>query len=132
YLARRDGESWHYTNVGHAVDDAAGEAFDKVAKLLGLGYPGGPWNDALASHGDPKAVPFSFAQVKPKVHRKETNRNDLSRRYLFSFSGIKTAVLRYVQTHELFAAIEARRNALAQLSIPRSADALALCDEETL
>src|SRR5579883_2938631 len=43
YLARRNGDHWYYRNVGHTVDDAAGEAFDKVAKLLGLGYPGGPW-----------------------------------------------------------------------------------------
>src|SRR5271170_5185267 len=63
YLARRHGEHWSYRNVGHTVDDAAGEAFDKVAKLLGLGYPGGPWIDALAPHGNPKAVPFSFAQI---------------------------------------------------------------------
>ncbi len=54
--------------VGRTVDDAAGEAFDKVAKLLGLGYPGGPWIDALAKFGDPRAVPFSFAQIKTKVH----------------------------------------------------------------
>ena len=44
--------------MGKTVDDAAGEAFDKVAKLLGLGYPGGPWIDWLAQHGDPRAVPF--------------------------------------------------------------------------
>ena len=60
------GATWHYRNVGKTVDDAAGEAFDKVAKLLGLPYPGGPWIDALAPHGNPKAVPFSFAQVKTK------------------------------------------------------------------
>src|SRR5271170_1685711 len=58
--------SWGYRNVGRTVDDAAGEAFDKVAKLLGLPYPGGPWIDALAPHGDPKAVPFAFAQIKTK------------------------------------------------------------------
>ena len=52
------------------MDDAAGEAFDKVAKLLGLPYPGGPWIDALAPHGDPKAVPFAFAQVKNKIGKK--------------------------------------------------------------
>ena len=56
--------------MGRTVDDAAGEAFDKVAKLLGLGYPGGPWIDALAPHGNPEAVPFSFSQIKAKVHRK--------------------------------------------------------------
>ena len=59
----RDGEAvtngapglWRYRNVGRTVDDAAGEAFDKVAKLLGLGYPGGPWIDALAARGNPRA-----------------------------------------------------------------------------
>src|SRR5215813_9573072 len=56
YLARRQGESWSYENIGHTRDDAAGEAFDKVAKLLGLGYPGGPVIDLLSTHGDPGAV----------------------------------------------------------------------------
>jgi len=53
YLARQKGNSWTYRNIGHTRDDAAGEAFDKVAKLLGLGYPGGPIIDALAPHGNP-------------------------------------------------------------------------------
>src|ERR1035437_5467348 len=48
--------TWRYRNVGRTVDDAAGEGFDKVAKLLGLGDPGGPWMDALAGRGDPRAV----------------------------------------------------------------------------
>ena len=66
YLAERGAaDEWEYRIVGHTVDDAAGEAFDKVAKLLGLGYPGGPWIDRLAPHGDPKAVPFRFAAVAP-------------------------------------------------------------------
>src|SRR5437868_8579241 len=52
YLAERHDESWSYENIGHTRDDAAGEAFDKVAKLLGLGYPGGPVIDRLAPHGD--------------------------------------------------------------------------------
>ena len=55
---------WRYRNVGRTVDDAAGEAFDKVAKLLGLGYPGGPWMDALAQVGNPRAVEFRFQQIK--------------------------------------------------------------------
>ena len=68
YLASREqGGAWLYRNVGKTLDDAAGEAFDKVAKLLGLPYPGGPWIDALAAHGDPKAVPFAFAQIKAKA-----------------------------------------------------------------
>jgi N6-L-threonylcarbamoyladenine synthase len=127
YIARRRGESWTYRNVGHTVDDAAGEAFDKVAKLLGLGYPGGPWIDALAPHGNAYAVPFTFAQVKAKVHRRE-HRRDYST--LFSFSGIKTAVLRYTQIHKMAAGIEARRAALGTDSTPMRA--LALCDQQTL
>jgi len=57
---------WGYRNVGRTVDDAAGEAFDKVAKLLGLGYPGGPWMDALARSGNPRAVEFRFGQIKAR------------------------------------------------------------------
>ena len=71
YLARSSREAqsiWTYRNVGRTVDDAAGEAFDKVAKLLGLGYPGGPWIDALAPHGNPRAVPFTFAADQTTAH----------------------------------------------------------------
>ncbi|MGP8260293.1 MAG: tRNA (adenosine(37)-N6)-threonylcarbamoyltransferase complex transferase subunit TsaD, partial [Acidobacteriaceae bacterium] len=57
---------WAYRNVGRTVDDAAGEAFDKVAKLLGLGYPGGPWMDALAKSGNSRAVEFRFQQIKAR------------------------------------------------------------------
>ena len=133
YLARRKGESWSYRNVGRTLDDAAGEAFDKVAKLLGLGYPGGPWIDALAPHGDPGAVPFSFAQIKAKAHRRnDPDAIDPSANTLFSFSGIKTAVLRYTQVHAMAESIENRRRALAAIPDPRPSDALALCDAETL
>jgi N6-L-threonylcarbamoyladenine synthase len=114
---------WAYRNVGRTVDDAAGEAFDKVAKLLGLGYPGGPWIDSLAAHGNPHAVEFRFQQIKP---RRPATDNDKSRfppgmtnkeggtglTFDFSFSGIKTAVLRYIQTHRMSTAVEARRTAL--------------------
>src|SRR3954449_13018512 len=55
YLAAQNGNAWTYENIGHTRDDAAGEAFDKVAKLLGLGYPGGPVIDRLAPHGNPAA-----------------------------------------------------------------------------
>src|SRR5476651_585988 len=55
FLAEQHERSWTYANIGRTRDDAAGEAFDKVAKLLGLGYPGGPMIDALALHGNPKA-----------------------------------------------------------------------------
>jgi N6-L-threonylcarbamoyladenine synthase len=122
YLARPANGSWTYALVGRTLDDAAGEAFDKVAKLLGLGYPGGPWIDALALHGNPHAVPFSFSQIKPKLHlagkppRTKAARTvpiaNLDPRFLFSFSGIKTAVLRYVQLHNLRPEAESRRDAL--------------------
>src|SRR5256712_11945455 len=74
YLAEQRGESWSYENVGHTRDDAAGEAFDKVAKLLGLGYPGGPVIDRLATRGDPAAVKFSPAQIK-HADRKQAGKN---------------------------------------------------------
>jgi tRNA N6-adenosine threonylcarbamoyltransferase len=132
YVARQHGSSWTYSNIGRTVDDAAGEAFDKVAKLLGLGYPGGPWIDSLAHHGDHLAVPFSFAQIKQKAHLRGKPEPDQNRRFLFSFSGIKTAVLRYVEVHGLRESIEERRRALAQIPNPKPADALALCDKQTL
>ena len=96
--------TWLYRNVGRTVDDAAGEAFDKVAKLLGLGYPGGPWIDRLAPHGNPRAVPFTFAPIRPRNPEPSPDP-----RFDFSFSGIKTAVLRYTQTHAMQPRIEARR-----------------------
>ncbi len=119
YLATKTPEqTWRYRNVGKTLDDAAGEAYDKVAKLLGLPYPGGPWMDALAVHGDPNAVPFTMAQLKnkgrlaPKLVRDFAEPDDLPR-FDFSFSGLKTAVLRYVQAHEMRAGAEARAAALA-------------------
>jgi N6-L-threonylcarbamoyladenine synthase len=126
HLYLQDGES--YRRVGATLDDAAGEAFDKVAKLLGLGYPGGPWIDALAAHGDPSSVAFSLSQVKAKAHRPDS----APAGFAFSFSGLKTAVLRYVQIHDLYPSIEERRKALALLASPRPADALPLCDAKTL
>ena len=118
YLCRPAHGSWAYTLVGRTLDDAAGEAFDKVAKLLGLGYPGGPWIDALAQFGNPLAVPFSFSQIKTKLHlagrppRTKAARTapiaNLDPRFLFSFSGIKTAVLRYVELHNLRLQAQAR------------------------
>ncbi len=122
YLASPVNETWRYKLVGRTLDDAAGEAYDKVAKLLGLGYPGGPWIDALARHGNPRAVPFTFAQIKQKAHlagrppRTKAARTapiaSLDPHFLFSFSGIKTAVLRYVELHGLRAAAEARHKTL--------------------
>jgi N6-L-threonylcarbamoyladenine synthase len=131
YLAKRYDESWTYRNVGRTLDDAAGEAFDKVAKLLGLGYPGGPWIDALAPHGNPDAVPFSFAQIKPKAHRK-ADAKAITASTFFSFSGIKTAVLRYTQVHDMSARIEERRRKLAAHPGIGAVEALPFFDQPTL
>src|SRR5439155_9940933 len=57
-------ENFEYRLLGKTRDDAAGEAFDKVAKLLGFGYPGGPVIDRLARYGNPRAVPFTLARMK--------------------------------------------------------------------
>ena len=130
YLARQEGNSWTYQNIGHTRDDAAGEAFDKVAKLLGLGYPGGPIIEWLAPHGNSSAVNFPGSQLK---HR-DRNRpqEDDQRRFDFSYSGIKTAVLRYVETHNLAQAIEARRRPLTEIKEPKFEDYLRVCDRPTL
>jgi N6-L-threonylcarbamoyladenine synthase len=118
YLAQPSHGTWRYTLIGRTVDDAAGEAYDKVAKLLGLGYPGGPWIDALARFGNPHAVPFTFAQIKTKAHlggepartkaAKTASIARLDPHFLFSFSGIKTAVLRCVELHGMRAEAKAR------------------------
>ena len=78
--------------LGETIDDAAGEAFDKVARLLGLPYPGGPEIDRAAIGGDPAAIRFPRGLTQPK---------DLAaHRYDFSFSGLKTAVARWVEQRE--------------------------------
>jgi N6-L-threonylcarbamoyladenine synthase len=136
YAAYPQAGTFTYQNIGRTVDDAAGEAFDKVAKLLGLGYPGGPWIDALATYGDPRSVSFTFAQIKRKAHRSDSSdaasEERFSRRFLFSFSGIKTAVLRYVQLNQLYPSIQRRREALAAIPGATPSDARALCDARTL
>jgi len=144
YLARPVDGTWQYTLIGRTLDDAAGEAYDKVAKLLGLGYPGGPWIDALSRFGNPHAVPFSFAQIKHKVHlggraprtRAATSSPiaTLDPRFLFSFSGIKTAVLRYVELHNLRAEAAVRVPRMLAMGRPPQDkdDALALCPPDTL
>ena len=132
YLANQNGDGasvgriGRYRNVGRTVDDAAGEAFDKVAKLLGLGYPGGPWMDALAVRGNPRAVEFKFGQIRARTEKSRGNPTvdakthsnmghpESGQHFDFSFSGIKTAVLRYIQTHGMGAAIEVRRKALGR------------------
>ncbi len=123
YLARADGGAWRYRNVGRTVDDAAGEAYDKVAKLLGLGYPGGPWIDRLSAHGNPKAVPFRFVDINRGTPDEPS--------FDFSFSGIKTAVLRYIETHGMKPQMEARRTALGQIDTSSLGDVLPLVDQTT-
>ncbi len=87
-----------YELVGHTVDDAAGEAFDKVARALGLGYPGGVAIEKLAHAGDPHRFKFSRPKVSGIMRgdRKATNYGGV---YDFSFSGTKTAVLQVIQEY---------------------------------
>jgi N6-L-threonylcarbamoyladenine synthase len=132
YLAECRGESWAYQNIGHTRDDAAGEAFDKVAKLLGLGYPGGPIIDKLSVHGNPRAVSFPPSQIKHPDRKEKARSEELRRRFDFSYSGIKTAVLRYVETHKLQEAIEMRRRNLSAIRQPKLEDYRANCDQQTL
>ncbi len=135
YLAEQQTAGWSYQNIGHTRDDAAGEAFDKVAKLLGLGYPGGPVIDRLSAHGDPTAVKFPAAQLKHPDRRgvpEKKNDRESEPRFDFSYSGIKTSVLRYVEIHELKASIEARQQALAGVEKPKLEDYLSHCDTKTL
>ena len=83
-------------------DDAAGEAYDKVARLLALGYPGGPVMDQLAVHGDARAIRFNEPKMRGNI-------------FDFSFSGIKTAVLYHLRRHaEMQPEIDARKDALAR------------------
>jgi N6-L-threonylcarbamoyladenine synthase len=83
-------EPERYKLIGRTRDDAAGEAFDKVSKLIGLGYPGGPVIDARAKQGNKRAIIFPLAEIKDEAHRLD-----------FSFSGLKTAVLRYVRENKI-------------------------------
>jgi N6-L-threonylcarbamoyladenine synthase len=114
-----------YRRLGGTRDDAAGEAYDKVARLLALGYPGGPVIDQLARYackpGSRSANGFNFGPIKIKGNP-----------YDFSFSGIKTAVLYYLRAHPEFnSGIEARLQALQQ-GHRKASDLLPLCSPETL
>jgi N6-L-threonylcarbamoyladenine synthase len=141
YLAERKNNGWSYRNMGHTRDDAAGEAFDKVAKLLGLGYPGGPVIDRLAKHGDPNAVSLPPSQIK-HVDRRDRTKSATSKaqpstppaqpRFDFSYSGIKTAVLRYVDKHAMRESIEVRRHHLSGIAKPTIDDYLSVCDRDAL
>jgi|SRR5580698_1465479 N6-L-threonylcarbamoyladenine synthase len=133
YLAKQGERGWSYQNIGHTRDDAAGEAFDKVAKLLALGYPGGPMIDKLSAHGDPTAVSFPPARLKhPDRNDCRASQESEQPHFDFSYSGIKTAVLRYVETHDLRRSIEARRQATSAIAQPTIADYLSHCDRPTL
>ncbi|HKX00834.1 MAG TPA: tRNA (adenosine(37)-N6)-threonylcarbamoyltransferase complex transferase subunit TsaD [Bryobacteraceae bacterium] len=111
-------ENFSYRLLGKTRDDAAGEAFDKVAKLLGFGYPGGPVIDMLAPYGDARAVPFTLAKMKG---------NALD----FSFSGLKTAVLRWTEAHDLAAEIQARKELLKAHARPTREQWLAVTPQGT-
>jgi N6-L-threonylcarbamoyladenine synthase len=93
YLVPADGA---YVLLGRTRDDAAGEAFDKVAKLLGLGYPGGPIIDRLAASGNPRAISWPGTRLT----NPDRNAPDRDGRFDFSFSGLKTAVLRHVRSRQ--------------------------------
>src|SRR5205814_695722 len=89
-------EPGRYDPLSRTRDDAAGEAYDKVAKLLGLEYPGGPVIDRLAKTGNDRAV----ALPTTRLTHPDRHAPDLKGDLVFSFSGLKTAVLRYVRGHE--------------------------------
>lgn len=108
-----------YHLEGRTRDDAAGEAYDKVAKLLGFGYPGGPVIDQLARHGDAKAVRFT----SPKMGG---NAQD------FSFSGLKTAVLRWYEASGTESEVAARKELLRRVGRPSVEEWLAVSSEKTL
>jgi len=93
YLVERPGS---YQLLSRTRDDAAGEAYDKVAKLLGLGYPGGPVIDRLAKAGNDRAIALPTTRLTHADRNAPQLKGDLD----FSFSGLKTAVLRHVRAHD--------------------------------
>jgi N6-L-threonylcarbamoyladenine synthase len=134
YIASENDSHWSYELIGRTRDDAAGEAYDKVAKLLGLGYPGGPAIDMLAKHGDPRAVKFGSAQIKAPLREGQSGKKaqSMAPGHDFSFSGIKTAVLRYVELNAMQPEIEARRAALAGKTKPTLEEFLPVTPKNTL
>ncbi|HZO52784.1 MAG TPA: tRNA (adenosine(37)-N6)-threonylcarbamoyltransferase complex transferase subunit TsaD [Bryobacteraceae bacterium] len=110
---------YRYELLGRTRDDAAGEAYDKVAKLLGFSYPGGPVIDMLAPFGDPGVVAFTFAKMKG---------NALD----FSFSGMKTAVLRWFESRGMESEVAARRALLKHTPRPAVDDWLTVTPKATL
>ncbi|MDX1980031.1 MAG: tRNA (adenosine(37)-N6)-threonylcarbamoyltransferase complex transferase subunit TsaD [Bryobacteraceae bacterium] len=112
-------EDFRYRLLGRTRDDAAGEAYDKVAKLLGFSYPGGPVLDELARYGDPRGVRFTLAKIKG---------NALD----FSFSGLKTAVLRWVEGNAMEQEIATRRALMASNPRPEMERWLEVTPRRTL
>ncbi len=108
-----------YGRIGATRDDAAGEAYDKVAKLLALGYPGGPVMDQLARHGNAGAVAFTAPRTR-------------GNQFDFSFSGIKTAVLRHIRAHPEFEKEIATRTEALSSGVRSAAELLPLCSRATL
>jgi len=115
------GREFTYRKLGGTRDDAAGEAYDKVSKLLGLGYPGGPILDALASANPAAPAPVRFGPTK-------TRGNALD----FSFSGLKTAVLYHVREHTEYAEEISKRQAALQAGRRSVEELLPLCSTATL
>ena len=113
--------------LGHTVDDAAGEAFDKVAKLLGLGYPGGPEIEKRAEQGNPAAIEFPRSMLHDPT-------------YNFSFSGLKTAVLYYLRKHQtqvtsqqgLADICASFQEAVVEVLVRKTIRAAAECDVKTV
>jgi N6-L-threonylcarbamoyladenine synthase len=122
YFIPKEGE---YIFVGRTRDDAAGEAYDKVAKLLGLGYPGGPIVDRLAQQGNDRAIDFPVARlthrdrnVRPAGFRPAGFDAALPYRTDFSFSGVKTAVMRYVKRRNAELGVVSEKTSAASLPAP--------------
>lgn len=110
-----------YRLLGQTIDDAAGEAFDKVARFLGLGYPGGPVIDKLAATGDPGAIAF------PRGLRGQG--------YDFSFSGLKTSVINYVRKHPDVAVEDVAASfqaAVVDILVEKSRQAAEACDARSI
>jgi len=114
-------QAFVYRKLGQTRDDAAGEAYDKVAKLLGLGYPGGPILDRLAASADHAPAPVRFGPTK-------TRGNPLD----FSFSGLKTAVLYHVREHPEYREEIQKREEAARLGQRQFEEVRQLCSPQTL
>ncbi len=114
-------EGWQYRLLGRTRDDAAGEAFDKVAKLLGFGYPGGPLIDELSPFGDARVFASEFTVPRIKGAAQD-----------YSFSGWKTAVLRWTEARDLAEEIAARKQLFARRPRATLEDWLAVTPQVTL